>query len=128
MNRGDIKDLEVYTMALEIGNRVWTIVSDLQNFEKNTIGFQLARSADSIAANISEGYGRYYFKENKQFCYFARGSLYETVTWITKILDRDLLKDEEPRRILNDLKILLKKLNAYINYIDKKIENNKQHN
>lgn len=32
-------------------------------FEKNTIGKQLVTSTDSIAANIAEGYGRFFIKK-----------------------------------------------------------------
>jgi hypothetical protein len=28
----------------------------------------------SIAANLSEGFGRFQYKENKQFGYYSRGS------------------------------------------------------
>jgi len=37
---------------------------------------------DSIAANLSEGFGRYHYKEKKNFSYYSIGSLYETKTWI----------------------------------------------
>ena len=50
----------------------------------DTIGKQLVRSADSIAANISEGFGRYHFKDSKRFYYISRGSLFETKTWLEK--------------------------------------------
>jgi four helix bundle protein len=51
---------------------------------KDTIGKQLVKSTDSISAIISEGFGRYHFLENKNFCFYAHGSLFETKTWITK--------------------------------------------
>jgi four helix bundle protein len=31
-------------------------------FLKDTIGKQLVKAADSVAANLSEGFGRYHFK------------------------------------------------------------------
>ncbi|MEJ5995551.1 four helix bundle protein [Pedobacter sp. Du54] len=40
---------------------------------KDTIGKQICRAADSISANIAEGYGRFHYKENKNFCYYSRG-------------------------------------------------------
>jgi len=46
----------------------------------------LIKAVDSVAANISEGFGRYHYKEAKHFSYYSRGSLYETKTWLTKVL------------------------------------------
>jgi len=89
-----LEELQVYTLSMEIGDEIWQIVSDWKYFEKDTVGKQLVRSADSIAANISEGFGRYSYKENKHFCYYARGSLSESKTWLTKAYNRSLLSEE----------------------------------
>jgi four helix bundle protein len=70
-----LEDLHVYQLAMDIGERVWEIVLDWNYFARDTIGKQLVKAADSVAANISEGWGRYYYKENRQFCYYSRGSL-----------------------------------------------------
>ena len=45
--------------------------------EKWGLNQQIRRSAQSVPANIAEGYGRYYYQENVRFCYVARGSLEE---------------------------------------------------
>lgn len=58
-----LEDLEVYKVAMEIGEIVWTIVSRWEYFEKKTLGSQFVNAADSIALNISEGYGRFHYKE-----------------------------------------------------------------
>ena len=79
-----LEELDVYRMAMEIGERVWAVADGWNFFAKDTVGKQLVRAADSIAANIAEGYGRYHYKENKLFCYYARGSLMETKTWLQK--------------------------------------------
>jgi four helix bundle protein len=62
-----LEELEVYRVAMEIGDIVWNIVTKWEYFEKKTLGVQLVDAADSIALNISEGYGRFHFKENKNF-------------------------------------------------------------
>jgi four helix bundle protein len=87
---------------------------------KNTIGYQLIRSSDSIAANISEGYGRFHYKEQRHFCYIARGSLYGTNTWLVKASKRMESDNNQIEELLKLVYILLKKLNAYINYIERK--------
>ena len=41
---------------------------------------QIEASSTSIAMNLAEGKGRFSQKEFIQYCYIARGSLYETIT------------------------------------------------
>lgn len=113
----ELEELIVYQTAMKIGQNIWLIVDKWKYHEKDSLGKQLIRSADSIAANISEGYGRYHFKENKQFAYYSRGSLYETKTWITKAHQRQLINDHEFEILINETPILSKKLNSYIKSI-----------
>src|SRR6188472_779675 len=90
----DLDNLRVYQLAMQLGEDAWALTADWQWFEKSSMVLQLVRSADSVAANISEGYGRYSFKENARFCYYARGSLRETMTWLTKAHNRKLMSDD----------------------------------
>ena len=53
-----LEDLKVYAMAMQLGEDVWEIVMPWDYFQKDTIGKQGVKSSDSVAANISEGYGR----------------------------------------------------------------------
>ena len=114
-----LKDLEVYQIAMQIGDKVWDIVDSWDYFPKSTLGNQLTRAADSIAANISEGYGRYSFKENKQFCFYSRGSLMETKTFLTKAKNRKLIDEKIFKELISELEKNHFKLNAYIKSIGK---------
>ncbi len=62
-----LETLEVYLMAEDFSDEIWNYIQEWDSFKKDTIGKQLARAADSISANIAEGYGRYFYKESKQF-------------------------------------------------------------
>jgi four helix bundle protein len=77
-NRGYMK-LIVWQKAMELFELVWAIV-----FTENKIDFklrsQLADAAQSVSANISEGYGRRSLNEYIQFLYYALGSMAETMT------------------------------------------------
>ena len=112
-----LNDLEVYKISMEIGEIVWQIVNRWNFFEKDSLGKQVTRSADSIALNISEGYGRFHFAENRNFCYYSRGSAYETATAIKKAFSRNLITNEEYKDLEEKLNQLLKLLNAYIKSI-----------
>ena len=63
-----LEDLELYQLAESFSDEIWFVVLGWDYFAKDTLGKQLIRSADSIGANIAEGFGRYHFKENKNFC------------------------------------------------------------
>ena len=89
-----LDELQVYNLSMDMAERIWNIVVKWDYFNKDTIGKQLVRAADSVAANLSEGYGRYHFKENVNFSYYSRGSLYESKTWLTKAYNRKLIFDE----------------------------------
>jgi four helix bundle protein len=78
MSYYNLEELEVYQMAETFSDEIWLLVSAWDYFAKDTVGKQIVRSADSIGANIAEGYGRYYYKENRNFCFFSRGSILET--------------------------------------------------
>ena len=115
--RSSLQNLEIYKEAMVIGESVWTIARQWDHFAKDTIAKQIVRSADSIAANLAEGYGRYHFKENQKFCYYSRGSAEETQTWIEKAVHRDLIEREPARKLYDQIENYKKRLNAYIRSI-----------
>ena len=53
-----LEDMEIYQIAMEIGDDVWFSVVDWESLAKYSVGQQIIKSSDSIPANISEGYGR----------------------------------------------------------------------
>jgi four helix bundle protein len=113
----ELENLRIYKISMEFGEIMWNIVLQWDYLAVDTVGKQLIRSADSVAANISEGFGRYHNKEIRHFCYVSRGSLFESKTWITKAYNRKLITStnyEEISKMLRDLGI---KLNNYINSI-----------
>ncbi len=116
-----IDDLEIYQLAMEIGDCVWAKVELWDWFGKQTLGAQVVRSADSIASNIAEGYGRYFFKERRQLTFYARGSLLETKTWATKALRRKLMTQEEHDFLIEKLQALHYKINVYLKKLKQSI-------
>ena len=118
------EDLDVYRLAEDLGDRIWDIVIDWSDFPKNSLGYQLVKSADSIGANIAEGFGRFHFAENRQFSRVSRGSLYETRHWLRRAYRIGLLKEEETKELRNLLEELAPRLNAYISAIGKQGKRN----
>ncbi|MEO6540979.1 MAG: four helix bundle protein [Ferruginibacter sp.] len=114
-----LEDLKVYRLAMDIGESVFQITIKWDVFNKKNLGDQYLRAADSIALNISEGYGRFHYKENKNFCWYARGSLFETKTANQKAYNRKLITEEEYTTLLNKLRECHLLLNRYIKSIGK---------
>jgi len=114
-----IEDLDVYKLSEAFGDEVWSLVITWDYFAKDTVGKQFTRSSDSISANIAEGFGRYHYKENKNFCYFSRGSVIETKSWLKKSYTRQLITADQYQSLLSKLETIHVKLNAYIKFIGK---------
>ncbi len=120
MSKLKIEDLEVYRLSMELGEKIWNVVLHWDFFARDTLGKQIIRSSDSVALNISEGYGRYHYKENIHFCMYSRGSLFETQTGLQKARNRNLISTESYHECLELSLLLGKKLNNYINSIGPK--------
>jgi four helix bundle protein len=112
-----LEELQVYPLSMDIAERIWAIVINWNIFEKDTVGKQLVRAVDSVAGNLSEGFGRYFYKENKQFCYYSRGSLFETKTWLRKAVNRKLIEEKDYLIFVGELETIGVKLNNYIKTI-----------
>jgi four helix bundle protein len=121
-----LEKLEVYQLSETFSDIIWSIVMDWDNFKKDTIGKQVVRSADSIAANIAEGYGRCFYKESKQFFFYARGSIQETKSWLSKCKRRKIIESIRAEELLNEAEKILAKLNGYIKFIAASPKHNKK--
>lgn len=91
-NRGYMK-LIVWQKAMQLFELVWNIA-----FTEAKIDFklrsQLADAAQSVSANISEGYGRRSVKEYIQFLYVGLGSMAETMTRAIGLKQTKQISDE----------------------------------
>jgi four helix bundle protein len=113
------EDLEVYKLSMDLSDKIWDLVIKWEYFPKDTIGKQWVRAADSISANISEGFGRNNFKDQRSFYYYSRGSLCESKTWLDKAKRRNLIDVETYEMMLNEFNVLGIKLNNFINSVTK---------
>jgi len=113
-----LEDLEIYQLAMEAGDEIWNSVKDWENLAKYSMGVQVIKSADSIAANISEGYGRYHFNDRKNFMFYSRGSHSETKTWLTKARNRKIISEEFYSIQIEKLEKLGVKMNNYIKVLE----------
>lgn len=111
-------DLDVYKECRNLRILISELVkTTFPQEEKYKLSDQIIRSSRSVTANIAEGFGRYYYKENIQFCRMARGSLLETKDHIFVAFDEKYIDNETLTIILAKIELCGKLLNGYINYL-----------
>ena len=118
------EDLECWRLGRDIRRSISAIVKDLPDHEKFTLSSQLSRASRSITNNIAEGYGRFHYQENVQFCRISRGSAYEIIDHLLVAYDEQYINEKklvESRKLIDHF---LKVLNGYINYLVKAKSNN----
>jgi four helix bundle protein len=126
MAKTGFENLRIYKLAEEIADLTWEIVTQWDYFAKSTVGKQLVNSADSIGANIAEGYGRGSHADNRRFAKISRGSLFEVKHWLRRAYKRNLLAEDEISNLQELVNELTPKLSAYINSISNKIDKEKK--
>ena len=107
-------DLVVWQKAHQLMLDVHEFTKLLPQEEKYNRISQLHRSVDSIPANIAEGFGRYPYQENVQFCRQARGSLEETYNHIGAVRDLRQAPESACVKLLAQCDEVRLLLNGYI--------------
>jgi four helix bundle protein len=77
------EDLDVWSKAVDFSVRVIKLVDSIETSRRHfRLLEQIEASSTSISTNIAEGKGRFSKKQFVHYCYIARGSLYETMTFL----------------------------------------------
>lgn len=118
----NFEELEAWKLARELRNEVSILVKKFPAEEKFRLTDQIIRSSRSATANIAEGYGRFHYQENIQYCRQARGSITETLDHLICAKDNSYIDE----KVLNEYRIKInhniKVLNGYIAYLIKRKE------
>ena len=90
------EDLEVWKRAVDFAVKVIDTVENISTNRKHyRLLEQIEASSTSVPMNLAEGKGRFSQKEFMQYCYIARGSLYETVTLLEIFKRKSWISEEE---------------------------------
>lgn len=110
-----LHDLMVYQLARELSRFAWKIFERLVWEDKKIMGFQFVESADSIGANIAEGYGRFHYLDRIKFYYNSRGSYNEfRIHWLELLMERNKISQEEFNEVVLICDKFQLKLNNFI--------------
>jgi len=113
------EDLDCWKACREVRRFVYELVKHYPREEIYGLVQDMRRGARSTTHNIAEGFGRYHYQENIQFCRHSRGSLHELVDQLVTSLDEDYISREEydtGRKLIGRAIALL---NGYINYLSR---------
>ncbi len=119
-----LEDLEAWKHSRELRKRISILVKSLPQDEKFRLSDQLIRASRSCTANIAEGYGRFHYQENIQFCRQARGSMVECLDHIYCALDEKYIDEITFDEIKLQIQDCIKILNGYILYLKNQKQNN----
>ena len=122
------EELEAWKCARQLRKSISDLVKSFPAEEKYRLVDQLVRASRSITANIAEGFGRFHYQENIQFCRQARGSLHETLDHLICSFDEKFISEIELENFKNEISISLRVLNGYILYLKKAKNQNKTDN
>jgi four helix bundle protein len=95
----NFRSLVAYQRARALADDLHAVVVRWPSFERDTVGLQLVRAADSVAANIAEAGGRWTVADKRHFLIIARGSLYETEHWVDCARARGLINGDPSDRL-----------------------------
>ncbi len=113
------EDLECWKACREVRLFIQSLIKNFPEEEKFALTDGMRRASYSITENIAEGYGRYHFQENIQFCRQSRGSLYEIKDQLISAHDNNYISEEDQAKGQKLIMIALALLNGYINYLNK---------
>ena len=119
------EDLQCWQACREVRLFVIDIVKSYPKDEKYSIVDNMKRAASSTTRNIAEGFGRFHYRENLQFCRISRGSLFELTDDLITSLDESFISQQDYQLAREKISKALALLNGYINYLNRCITNNK---
>ena len=117
------EELKVWQQARDLRINISVLVTKLPEKERKLLCWQLIRSSRSVTANIAEGFGRYHFKENMQFCRQARGSLFEILDHVICAFDEKYISEFELCIIRSKIENCIRILNGYLYWMKKALRN-----
>jgi four helix bundle protein len=110
----DFTDLVTWKESRILRTSIYRMCRRFPKQETFELASQMRRAAVSVTANLAEGYGRFSYQENIQFCRQSRGSGYELRDHLATALDAGYITPEEYRENDRQAVSVVKLINGYI--------------
>ncbi|GEL11975.1 four helix bundle protein [Flavobacterium glycines] len=113
------KDLDIYTIGMELFYKRHTLSLQLPKYELYELGSQLRRSSDSVVTNIVEGYGRRRYKNDFiKFLVYSHASNLETLNHIEKIVNLYPYLADDMKVLYEKYDALGAKIFSFLKYVE----------
>ncbi len=119
------EELECWKACRDVRIYIMELIKKFPREEKYALTNGMRRASRSTTENITEGFGRYHFQENIQFCRHSRGSLHKLINQLITALDEKYITDSEFSSGKELIQRALGLLNGYINYLVKAKSNSR---
>ncbi len=116
----DFRDLDVWKKCREIRVLIWKLCKTFPAEEKYRLTDQMIRASRSSTNNIAEGYGRFHFQENIQFCRQSRGSLFELIDHVLVAEECEYIDSKEKKELIEHIISAIRLVNGYVKYLKKR--------
>ena len=114
------KGLEIYRLSFELAMEMHGLSLTFPRFETYEEGSQLRKSSKGIPSCIAEGWGRRYYKnELVRFLIYALASCDETNVHLDFAVRCKYITKEQHEDFSRRYEILGKKINNYMQYVEK---------
>jgi len=117
------EELEAWKEGRIFRKQISELIKTLPKHEQFDLSSQLKRASRSVTANIAEGYGRFHYQENIQFCRHSRGSLEECKDHLYTAFDDEYISQEKLNELFEQHKKCISLLNGYIAWLKKQKDN-----
>jgi len=104
-------------MAEDLEVIVYEVIKGFPHDELYRTVDQIKRSSSSVSNNIAESYHKTTVKEKERILGIAKGELEETKRNILKSARKKFINEEKANEIADQYTVLLKGINAYINFL-----------
>jgi four helix bundle protein len=111
------EELECWKKASVLRKQLSILVKTFPSEEKYRLCDQIIRASRSVTVNIAEGFGRFHYQENIQFCRQSRGSLYELIDHLIVAREESYISDDTLTNYKKEIHECLAILNGFINYL-----------
>jgi four helix bundle protein len=111
------EELKCWQEAVLLRKSLIPFLDSLPKYEEYRLKDQVIRASRSVTNNIAEGYGRFNYQENVQFCRISRGSLFEIIDHLIVAVEESYMTEEDFLLKKEHVNKCLALLNGYINYL-----------
>jgi len=113
------EELECWKACRDVRRFIYKLVKKFPKEELYGLIQDMRRAARSTTHNIAEGFGRYHYQENIQFCRHSRGSLHELVDQLITSIDEEYITQDEYEEGRTLTVSAMALVNGYINYLSR---------